>query len=182
MTTTDSPPDAESGAQHSPRLADVLARKRPVTKTVRLPAADGGELTFTFRALGRKAWEELGREHAPKPEQVREYRKRQLDAGTPEHALQALPYDAETYPPALFAAGCVEPGLTHEEARDLWESDVLSFAELATLLAAAQAANTDSSTVSLGAAPPAPTARKATATKGATRPRRTAGTTRAKAS
>lgn len=56
------------------------------------------EVLFKFKALGRGPFARLMAEHPPTAEQ-------QAAAGSDIH----LPYNVDTYPPALYAASCIEP-------------------------------------------------------------------------
>lgn len=83
-----------------------------------------------FRAIGRKRYDGLVREHPPK------------DAGgeNGKPVKSTEPYDYETFAPALVAASCIEPVMTPEEVEVLFEE--WNTAEVMQLWVAALAVNT----------------------------------------
>lgn len=64
-----------------------------------------------FRSIGRKAYDRLIDEHPPTDKQKEEA----AEAGNP------APYNGETFAPALVAASCVEPKMTVEDAKEIFE-------------------------------------------------------------
>ena len=81
---------------------------------------------FTFRALGRKAYNDLLAAHKPK-------------GGDKEAAR--LGFDPDTFPPALIAASSLDPMLSIEDADTIWHGDDWSDAEATMLWNAAFEAN-----------------------------------------
>lgn len=61
----------------------------------------GAEVDFRFRYIGDRAYHDLLAAHPPTDEQ------------------QA--FDAETFPPALIAAACIDPVMTEKQAKELFE-------------------------------------------------------------
>lgn len=80
------------------------------------------EVTFTFRAVGRRRWSDLLAEHPPRENQ-------------PER------YNLATLPLAVVQASCVEPAMTADQAERL--ADALSDGAFNELFDAAWRANTD---------------------------------------
>lgn len=88
------------------------------------------EVTFTFRALGRRAYAKLLAEHPPTDEQK---------ADAEENNLR-VSYNNDTFPPALLAAACITPEhTTVEDMTDVWEN--WSEGQVAPLWAACLTAN-----------------------------------------
>lgn len=94
---------------------------------------------FVFRSMGREAFEDLVSAHKPTRKQKDDYRQELIARGVP--ANEELPYDPDTFPPALIAACLASPKLTEDEAKELWDDPAWSQAELSLLLQAAQAVN-----------------------------------------
>lgn len=88
------------------------------TTTVEIPDGDG-ELVLRLQAIGRKAYDALIAQH-------------------PGEAGET--YNPDTFAPALIAACCIEPDLSDEDARFLF--DEWSAGEVAEVFAAAVAVNT----------------------------------------
>lgn len=82
--------DQHPGVEIAERIAD--ARKR----------MQEGEVEFTFKALGAKAWSDLVAQHPGKSEE---------DA-----------WDAETLAPALVAASSIDPVMTQSDVDELFEA------------------------------------------------------------
>jgi hypothetical protein len=71
------------------------------------------EVAFTFRGIGRRAYQALIAAHPPTDEQQASAR----DAGV------VLSYNPDTFPPALLAAACILPeGATLADMTDIWET------------------------------------------------------------
>ena len=84
--------------------AELLAAKqlRETTVTVNL-GGDGRSADIRIRALPRKQYREL------------------LETHPPADSDEKADWDAETFPPALIAASCVDPELTLEQAQQIWD-------------------------------------------------------------
>ncbi len=123
------------------KIGDVLAGKKPTTRSVVIDLDDGEKVTFTFRSIGRVAMRDLLDAHKPTPDQRRELREAQKLVGIPSHRRAELPFNSDTYPPALIAACCVSPAMTEDEATELWESEAWGEGELMSLFEAAQLVN-----------------------------------------
>jgi hypothetical protein len=105
---------------------------------------------FTFRAIGRKAFERLKEDHPATAEQQKEAREAGLAAGLePEQAR--IHWDADKFPPALVAAASLEPKISHDEAWELFHvSEDWNEAELVSLFLAALAAQQGRDVADLG--------------------------------
>ncbi len=79
----------------------------------------GAVATFTFRGIGRKAYEQLIEDHPPTEAQQKEAREAGQAAGLPAQ-FQRLKWNADTFPPALIAAASYEPKITPEEAWEIY--------------------------------------------------------------
>jgi hypothetical protein len=96
---------------------------------------------FTFRSVGRAAYDALVGTHQPTASQ----RAQAKSLGMGEIA-----WNPDTFPPALVALCLSTPKLTEEEVGALWASDDWNQAELAVLLQAAVEVNGTRRTVDLG--------------------------------
>lgn len=86
---------------------------------------------FTFKAIGRKKLATIRAEHPPSEEQWMIYRER----SKANPLVQPPTFDSDGIAPELIQAALVDPKLTLEEARELW--DELSDGEAAQLYDAA---------------------------------------------
>ena len=148
MTTEELPLDIDDAAapptNPSPKRAQTSRRKEMSSTNTRRPATfkdllhkparikevvlkvpdDGGtiiEYVVTLRAIGSKAYDVLVGMHPPTGEQKKE----------------GASYNPDTFGPALIAACAVEPRITPNEAKELWESDEWSRGEVMELFVAA---------------------------------------------
>ncbi len=110
----------------------------------------GDVVTFTFRSIGRKAYERLIEEHPPTEAQQKDAREEGLAAGLSAQ-LSRLSWNADTFPPALIAAASVAPKISNEEAWELYnDSDDWNSAELTALFLAARDAQQARAVADLG--------------------------------
>jgi hypothetical protein len=110
----------------------------------------GALVSFSFRSLGRKVYQKLIDEHPPTDEQQKEADKRAKELELPQR-LARLRWNADTFPPALVAAASHEPKISPDEAWELFHvSEDWNEAEVADLLATAQAAQETRSVADLG--------------------------------
>lgn len=72
---------------------------------------------FRFESIGRAAYAELLRAHPPTPSQEKDYKEKLKARSKP---LEPLPYNPETFPPALLSACCVVPRLSPADADQIW--------------------------------------------------------------
>jgi anion-transporting ArsA/GET3 family ATPase len=100
---------------------------------------DVHSVPFKFRALGGTRLEELQALHPPTEKQTKEFKAQLKAASMPQNAQ--LPYNSDTYPPALIAAACIEPTFTLEQAQELWTSENWSQGERIVIFQAAISVN-----------------------------------------
>lgn len=118
---------AKNAADTAQRAADlsndaaVHARAREAVATARRLAeqVEATRQTFVFEGIGRRQFNELLESAPPKEEDIE--------------------FDPDIFIPALLAAGCVEPGLTLEQAQRIY--DEWTDAEVTALFLAAFGAN-----------------------------------------
>jgi hypothetical protein len=124
---------------------------RGILERLQREATETGQVaSFSFRSIGRKAFEKLVSEHPATEDQQKEARDRGLEAGLPAN-LSRLSWNAETFPPALIAASSVEPKITHEEAYELFNvSEDWNAAELTALFVTARSAQDTRDVADLG--------------------------------
>lgn len=103
------------------QLVKKPARTKDIPVSVTADDGDVVEAVIRVRAIGAKAYDDLLSGHPPTGKQKKE------DPNTP--------YNWETFPPALISACAVEPGMTVEEATEVWTSDEWSRGEVQTLFA-----------------------------------------------
>lgn len=106
-----------------------------------LPEVEEQTASFVFRSLGRRDFEALIDAHPVTKEQREKAKK---------NGEEPLQFDWETFPQALVQACCIDPVLTLDEVKELWESDVWNTAELTGLWEAAFAVNQQRRVVDLG--------------------------------
>lgn len=114
-----------SNQSRRPATFKDLLNKPARTKEVVLTIPDGDgrmvEYVFVLRAIGSKAYDVLVGMHPPTADQKR-------DGGT---------YNPDSFGPALISACAVQPALSPNEAKELWESDEWSRGEVMELFVAA---------------------------------------------
>jgi hypothetical protein len=98
---------------------------------------------FTFRSIGRAAFDSLVAAHPAGAEQRARLKRFGVNA-------EDVPWDEESFPPAIIAASLVEPKLTEAEVRALWHADNWNQAELSALVIAAIKVNGVRRTADLG--------------------------------
>jgi hypothetical protein len=90
---------------------DQLVNKPRSTTEFSLFLADGNggtnEVTLKYQAIGMRAYDRLVSKHPPKPEQ----------------RAEGSSFDMDTFAPALIAACSVDPEITPEQAKAIWNSD-----------------------------------------------------------
>lgn len=92
---------------------DRLMSKKLRTKEVEVNIG-GDTLTWTFRAIPAHKLDELQAKHTP----------------TKEQRARGMGFNPNTFAPELVALCSVDPELSKEEARDIWNSDEWSTGEL----------------------------------------------------
>ena len=88
---------------------------------------------FVFRSVGRHAYDELVTTHAPTKEQKKE----------------GADFNAETFPPALVAASCIDPIIPLEDATAIFNDPDWNGAELRALFFGALEVNTETGDIPL---------------------------------
>ena len=120
MSTTDT--------RRNATLKDLL-HKPARTKEVVLKVPDEGgtviEYVMTLRAIGSKAYDVLVSMHPPTADQKKE----------------GAAYIPDTVGPALISACAINPRMTPNEAKELWESDEWSRGEVMEIFVAAVEVN-----------------------------------------
>lgn len=104
--------------KRKPATFKALIGKPPRTKEVilKVPDDEGNviEHVLLLRAIGSKAYDVLVSMHKPTPEQKNE----------------GAAYNPDTFGPALISACSLDPHLTPNEAKELWDSDEWSRGEV----------------------------------------------------
>jgi hypothetical protein len=99
-------------SQQSKRATlDMLKNKSRNTTEFSLFLSDGNggsnEVTLKYQAIGMVAYDKLVAKHPPKPEQ----------------RAEGSSFDMDTFAPALISACSVEPEMSVEEAKEIWNSE-----------------------------------------------------------
>lgn len=103
---------AQSKADKKATL-DKLRNKKRRLKVVKVQI-DGDELEMSFAAISAHDLDRLQGQHVP----------------TIEQKARGMAFNPETFAPALVAACSVEPKLSADDAKEIWESDAWSTGEL----------------------------------------------------
>ena len=126
------------------RVSDSDAMEAVAAAEAALEVAQAARLeklrTFKFKALGRDVLEAMEKAYPVTREQLEDYRATQKRMGRP--ATDPPTHDVDEFPPALIAASCVSPVIPLEKAKELWNSENWSKAELGALFQTAWAVNT----------------------------------------
>lgn len=89
---------------------DLLRSKKRLEKeiTMLIPVGDGKteEASFLFQSIGAQEWDRLVAKHPP----------------TPEQRVEGQSFNMHTFAPALLSRVCVDPELTEEEWKEIWNS------------------------------------------------------------
>ena len=93
------------------------------------------EIVFTFKALGRIAYDEL----VELPEHQ----------ATDEQKKEGVPYNTDTFPAAIVAASCSDPLISVEEAVEIFGNSEWNGAELQKLFFGALKVNTETADIPL---------------------------------
>lgn len=102
-------------------IDEIRQAKKARTETVLIDLDEKTTIEFTFKGIGRKAFNTLVEEH-----------QSQENKGE---------WDPETFPPALIAASCADPAMTPDEAKLLWDDEAWSVQELDQLFTGALKVN-----------------------------------------
>jgi len=89
---------------------DMLRSKKRLEKelSVLLPVGDGKheEVSFLFQSIGAQEWDRLVAKFPP----------------TSEQKMEGASFNMHTFAPALLSRVCVDPELTEEEWKEIWNS------------------------------------------------------------
>lgn len=113
-------------------VATQLRQLEKEQEVAKAAVRDAG-IEVVMRSIGRDAWEKLKRAYPPTDQQVAEFKER--------GGQSRLEYNFETFPVPAIAASCVQPGMTVEQAQQLWDSPQWNEAECARLFEMAMSAN-----------------------------------------
>jgi hypothetical protein len=90
---------------------DMLKNKPRSTTEFSIFLSDGNgssnEVTLKYQAIGMMAYDKLVSKHPPKP----------------EDRAEGSSFNMDTFAPALIAACAVEPEISPEEAKEIWNSE-----------------------------------------------------------
>lgn len=102
---------AESEESRPIASLDQLKKKKPVQREVVITASgDDGEpveVSIWFEAIAAAHYDKLVAKCPPKQEDKK----------------QGLQYNVDSFAPKIIAATCVQPSMSEDEAKELWESD-----------------------------------------------------------
>lgn len=98
-------------------------------------ALEAAKFIVWFEALGGQEMEDLMMEHLPTKKQQEELRRQLLAQGLP--TTERLQYNSDTFPAAIIAACSTDPAIPLDEAKEFWDSKVISRGERAKMLEAA---------------------------------------------
>jgi hypothetical protein len=120
------------------KLADLQEEKDRL-----LEEASKNSTRFVFRSLGRNRFDELRTAHPP----TEADRKRAREMGqNPDE----LGWDLDEFPKELISACCMDPELTPEDVKQMFDDELFSSAEMSELFNAAVQVNLRSNVVNLG--------------------------------
>jgi hypothetical protein len=111
----------KQSAKSKAATIDLLKGKRRAQTTFSLYLAgedgDQQEVTITYQAIGMIAYDKLVSKHPPKPEQ----------------RVDGASFNIDTFAPALISACSVDPQISNEDAKEIWNSDEWSRGDLMVL-------------------------------------------------
>lgn len=106
-----------ANAQRERATADLLMKKRRVERNVAvsLPGDDGPvEVELLFRAIGNSEYDKLVTKFPP----------------TAQQRKDGMTYDMDRFAPELLARVCVDPAMTVDDWKAIWNSDDWNRGEL----------------------------------------------------
>lgn len=101
------------------RLSKKPRAEREITVSLEGDDGEMEDLTLLFRAIGAKQYDDLISKHPPLPQQ-------KINGDT---------YNVSTFAPALIAKCAIDPQLSYDEAKAIWDSEDWSRGEVMTLFA-----------------------------------------------
>lgn len=108
---------------------DKLKKKSPVRKEVTivvdLDSGETEEVTLVFQAISNKEYDKLVSKYPPNAQQKKE----------------GANYDVDKFAPALISACSLEPDISLEDAKEIWDSETWNRGELMNLFWAAVSVN-----------------------------------------
>lgn len=117
-TTTSDVVEARAKQREASKRATFAKLSKKPRAEREVPVTVGGEqLTVLFKAIGAREYDRLLGEHPPNAKQK----------------MEGQTYNMDTFGPALVAAVCVDPDLSEDEAKAIWESEDWSRGEVMTL-------------------------------------------------
>lgn len=96
---------------------EKLKGKAPATQEFSIYIDGDEELTLKFRAIGAREYDKLVAKHPPKAEQ----------------RAEGQSFNIDTFAPALISAVSVEPEITPEDAKEIWNAPEWSRGDLMVL-------------------------------------------------
>lgn len=88
-----------------------LKKKKRVTKTITVVVTDDDgeplEVSLSFRGISAYRYDKLISAYPPRPSDKK----------------QGFGYNPDKFGPALIAATCIDPEMSEEDAKEIWESD-----------------------------------------------------------
>jgi hypothetical protein len=100
----------KQSAQSKRATLEMLRSKKRQEKelNILLPTSDGKkeEVSLLFQSIGAQEWDRLVSKFPP----------------TSEQKLEGAGFNMHTFAPALLAQTCVEPALTEEDWKEIWNS------------------------------------------------------------
>jgi len=104
---------------------DQLKKKKRVTKSVTIVVGDEDgdpvEVSLSFRGISAHRYDRLIAAHPPRPSDKK----------------QGYAYNPDSFGPAIVAATCIEPEMSLDDAKEIWQSDDWNRGERMQLLMAA---------------------------------------------
>jgi hypothetical protein len=104
---------------------DQLKKKKRVTKTATVVLNDDAgepvEVSLTFQGIPAFQYDRLISKHPPRPKDKK----------------QGYGYNPDAFGPAIVAATCIDPPMSEEDAKEIWESEDWNRGELMILLMSA---------------------------------------------
>lgn len=108
----------KSALRTRPATVGDLLKKKPRRTTVTIPSVDDDgktiELQLLFQAISSRDYDDLISKHRPTSEQKKE----------------GAAYNVDTFAPALISAVAIEPAISLDEAKAIYDSDEWSGGEI----------------------------------------------------
>lgn len=107
------PEEAEVAEEDDTPVAtlDLLKKKQRVVKTVRVAVSDDAgnpiRVKLTFQGIPAQQYDKLLSRFPPRPKDKK----------------QGYTYNPDEFGPALISKTCIEPEMSMEDAKEIWESD-----------------------------------------------------------